>query len=105
MSTGRTGEYLFPFCMCPEPTCGGQLAIATCDGPTDTLTCKSCDWKFDGWIGTKQGLRENPPSLFLPTTESLHQWLNDSRYGPLFGDGGTGQIGRATCRARVCQYV
>ncbi|WP_210215143.1 hypothetical protein, partial [Mesorhizobium sp. M4B.F.Ca.ET.089.01.1.1] len=56
----------------------------------DRLGCKACGWHFHGWIGTKRDLRTAPPSLFLPTTESLHQWLNDSRYGPLFGDGVVG---------------
>jgi hypothetical protein len=89
--TGRTGEYQFPFFMCPQPACGAPLTISAGEaGDPDTLSCKSCCWHFDGWIGTKQGLRATPPSLFLPTTESLHQWLNDSRYGPLFGDGGVG---------------
>ncbi|TBD43323.1 AAA domain-containing protein [Rhizobium ruizarguesonis] len=89
--TGRTGEYQFPFFMCPEPACGGQLTITAGAGSApDTLNCKCCGWRFDGWIGTKQALRATPPSLFLPTTESLHQWLNDSRYGPLFGDGAVG---------------
>jgi hypothetical protein len=86
--TGRTGEYQFPFFMCPEPACGAPLTIAAgAEGAPDTLNCKGCGWRFDGWIGTKQALRATPPSLFLPTTESLHQWLNDSRYGALFGDG------------------
>src|SRR3546814_12397042 len=40
--TGRTGEYLFPFFMCPEPTFGGQLAIATCAGPTDKIGRAAC---------------------------------------------------------------
>jgi hypothetical protein len=89
--TGRTGEYQFPFFMCPEPACGAPLTIAAGrDGAPDTLNCKTCGWRFAGWIGTKHGLRTTPPSLFLPTTESLHQWLNDSRYGPLFGDGAVG---------------
>jgi hypothetical protein len=87
--TGRTGEYQFPFFMCPEPRCGAPLTIAAgADDAPDTLNCKGCGWRFDGWIGTKQALRKTPPSLFLPTTESLHQWLNDSRYGKLFGDDG-----------------
>jgi hypothetical protein len=89
--TGRTGEYQFPFFMCPEPPCGAPLSIAAgTKGAPDTLHCKGCGWEFDGWIGTKQALRATPPTLFLPTTESLHQWLNDSRYGALFGDGGAG---------------
>lgn len=89
--TGRTGEYKFPFFMCPESACGAPLTIAAgTSAEPDTLKCKSCAWEFDGWIGTKQALRATPPTLFLPTTESLHQWLNDSRYGALFGDGGVG---------------
>lgn len=89
--TGRTGEFQFPFFMCPQPACGASLTITSGgDGAPDTLNCKGCGWRFDGWIGTKQALRATPPSLFLPTTESLHQWLNDRRYGSLFGDGGVG---------------
>lgn len=90
--TGRTAEYQFPFFMCPESACGAPLTITAKGGETgsDRLSCRGCGWHFNGWIGTKAGLRASPPSLFLPTTESLHQWLNDSRYGPVFGDGGTG---------------
>jgi hypothetical protein len=89
--TGRSGEFHFPFFMCPEPACGAPLTIAAgANGAPDTLSCRGCGWRFDGWIGTKEALRTTPPSLFLPTTESLHQWLNDSRYGKLFGDGGAG---------------
>lgn len=87
--TGREGERSFPFFQCPEPNCGGALTIragGARDG-CDQLHCRACGWSFAGWIGTKRALRETPPSLFLPTTESLHQWLNDPRYGALFGDG------------------
>ena len=88
--TGRTAEYQFPFFSCPEPACGSTITItAGTEGTPDTLNCKNCGWRFNGWIGTKQALRATPPNLFLPTTESLHQWLNDSRYGVLFGDGTT----------------
>ena len=37
-------------------------------------------------VGSKVALRKNPPALFLPTTDLLHQWLHDARYGRLFGD-------------------
>ena len=90
--TGRSNEYHFPFFMCPEPACGGSLALGAGAGHAgaDRLNCKQCGWHFDGWTGTKEALRATPPSLFLPTTESLHQWLNDKRYGRLFGDFGDG---------------
>ena len=90
--TGRSNEYQFPFFMCPESACGGPLTIAAGTGhdSADRLNCKQCAWHFDGWIGTKEALRATPPNLFLPTTESLHQWLNDKRYGRLFGDFGDG---------------
>lgn len=90
--TGRSSEHQFPFFMCPEPACGGSLTLRAGAGHAgaDQLNCKQCAWHFDGWIGTKEALRTTPPSLFLPTTESLHQWLNDKRYGRLFGDLGGG---------------
>ena len=90
--TGRSGEYRFPFFSCPEGECGAQLEIVADAGAAgaDRLGCKQCGWHFDGWIATKAKLRETPPNLFLPTTESLHQWLNDARYGRLFGDLGDG---------------
>lgn len=90
--TGRSDEFQFPFFMCPQPACGAPLAIGAGAGHAgaDRLNCKQCGWQFDGWIGTKEALRATPPNLFLPTTESLHQWLNDKRYGRLFGDFGDG---------------
>ena len=86
-------------------TSGSHAPIAIAagtNGAPDTLHCKGCGWEFDGWIGTKQALRATPPTLFLPTTESLHQWLNDSRYGALFGDGGAAPVvgGRSPSRSR-----
>lgn len=91
-ATGRSNEYQFPFFMCPETACGGPLTLEVSAGHTgaDRLNCRQCGWHFRGWIGTKEALRATPPSLFLPTTESLHQWLNDKRYGRLFGDLGDG---------------
>lgn len=87
---GGPDTYEFPFFNCPEPRCDQPLHLtagAGTDG-ADRLICPACGWRFDGWIGTKQGLCRTPPSLFLPTTESLHQWQHDARYGVLFGDGG-----------------
>jgi hypothetical protein len=80
------GRFAFPFFACPA--CAEPLALwpsAGRDG-ADSLRCAACAWRFDGWIGTKAGLRERPPSLFLPTTESLHQWMHDPVVGRLFGD-------------------
>ncbi|NJN35759.1 MAG: AAA family ATPase [Nitrospiraceae bacterium] len=80
------GQFVFPFFNCPS--CSGQLALrpgAGTDG-SDLLKCGACDWRFGGWIGTKEGLRRQPPNLFLPTTESLHQWMHDPDAGRIFGD-------------------
>jgi hypothetical protein len=76
----------FPFFGCPE--CGKLLHLLTKGGSdgADALVCTNGDWSFKGWIGSKKQLREQPPALFLPTTDSLHQWLHDPRYGALFGD-------------------
>jgi len=79
-------RFAFPFFTCPP--CGGPLALmpnAGRDG-ADSLRCADCGWHFDGWVGTKASLRTQPPSLFLPTTESLHQWMHDPNAGRLFGD-------------------
>lgn len=80
------GQFLFPFFNCPS--CSGQLALSPGAGmdEADLLKCGACDWRFGGWIGTKDGLRRQPPSLFLPTTESLHQWMHDPDAGRIFGD-------------------
>lgn len=81
-------QFLFPFFACPS--CGHALHLrpgAGHDG-ADALVCGKGDWRFDAWIGSKLGLRERPPALFLPTTDSLHQWLHDPRYGSIFGDSG-----------------
>ncbi|SFJ97572.1 DEAD/DEAH box helicase [Sphingomonas sp. NFR04] len=76
----------FPFFACPS--CGQGLHLRAGGGRdgADALVCTTGDWRYDGWIGSKAQLRERPPSLFLPTTDSLHQWLHDPRYGALFGD-------------------
>lgn len=76
----------FPFFACP--ICGHGLHLRVDGGQegSDALVCSTGDWRYDGWIGSKAKLRQRPPSLFLPTTDSLHQWLHDPRYGALFGD-------------------
>jgi hypothetical protein len=76
----------FPFFGCPA--CSARLILRPGEGwaEADSLQCRECGWRFDGWIGSKAGLREHPPSLFLPTTESLHQWLHNGNYARLFGD-------------------
>jgi hypothetical protein len=76
----------FPFFACPS--CGHGLHLRAGGGQdgADALVCTTGDWRFDGWIGSKAQLRKRPPALFLPTTDSLHQWLHDPRYGALFGD-------------------
>lgn len=76
----------FPFFACPS--CGQGLHLRAGGGRdgADALVCTTGDWRYDGWIGSKAQLRDRPPSLFLPTTDSLHQWLHDPRYGVLFGD-------------------
>ncbi|MHA3790030.1 DEAD/DEAH box helicase [Rhizorhabdus wittichii] len=78
--------YEFPFFACPS--CGHGLHLRVDEGRdgADALVCSTGDWRYDGWIGSKAKLRQRPPSLFLPTTDSLHQWLHDPRYGALFGD-------------------
>ncbi|POF62922.1 hypothetical protein CFR73_01690 [Novacetimonas maltaceti] len=80
------GTYRFPFFGCPS--CGHALHLhaQAGHGGADALVCPEGDWRFDGWIGSKQGLGQHPPTLFLPTTDSLHQWMHDPRYGALFGD-------------------
>lgn len=80
------GGFSFPLFNCP--TCTNELTIAPNEGHegADKLSCRNCEWSFDNWIGSKQKLAERPPHLFLPTMDSLHQWLHDPRYGRLFGD-------------------
>lgn len=76
----------FPFFGCPA--CGEPLALKPGEGAegADALVCAKGDWRFDGWIGSKEALWDNPPALFLPTTDSLHQWMHDPRASRLFGD-------------------
>lgn len=80
------GAVTFPFFSCPD--CASAIHLRPNEGVdrADALVCTRCDWRFAGWIGSKEGLIRNPPALFLPTADSLHQWLNDPQYAPLFGD-------------------
>lgn len=80
------GALGFPFFACPA--CNAPLLLIAAGGAegADRLRCRSCTWRYDGWIGSKCGLRASPPDFFLPTTESVHQWLHDPRNVALFGD-------------------
>lgn len=80
----------FPLFSCPAEGCDGTLAVAIGGGETgcDRLECESCGWSYGGWVGTKKGMRENPPTFFLPTVDSLHGWLQDPAAGRIFGDTG-----------------
>jgi len=92
--------FQFPFFKCP--ICDGDLHLKVNQGQrdgVDQLLCTNhkCGWHFDGWVGSKSGLYKSPPTLFLPTADSLHQWLQnvpnykslkfDTSYpGNIFGD-------------------
>lgn len=82
------GRYTFPFFSCPVDACGGDLLMEVSGGVdgADRLDCSKCNWTYAGWVGSKEQIRLRPPAFFLPTTDSLHQWLHDPRYGSLFGD-------------------
>ncbi|WP_083850004.1 AAA domain-containing protein [Bradyrhizobium cosmicum] len=85
--TVGTDAFRFPFFACPN--CGQALNLLVDEGldGADQLVCVRGDWRFDGWIGSKEKLRSQPPTFFLPTTDSLHQWMHDVRAGKIFGDG------------------
>jgi hypothetical protein len=76
----------FPFFACPDCGCDLHLHPGQGQAGADRLACTRCAWQFTGWVGSKTGLRESPPDLFLPITESLHQWQQIPAYGALFGD-------------------
>ncbi|AZO73511.1 AAA domain-containing protein [Mesorhizobium sp. M1D.F.Ca.ET.043.01.1.1] len=80
------GVWSFPLFGCP--TCDRELLAHEAEGVegADSLRCTNCGWSYDGWIGTKVGLERTPPNFFLPTTDSLHQWLHAPHYSSLFGD-------------------
>jgi ATP-dependent helicase YprA (DUF1998 family) len=80
------GALGFPFFACPA--CSAPLLLIAAGGTdgADRLQCRRCTWRYDGWIGSKRSLRAAPPDFFLPTTESVHQWLHDPRNVALFGD-------------------
>jgi hypothetical protein len=80
------GVWSFPLFGCPG--CDRELLAHEAEGVdgADSLRCTSCDWRYNGWIGTKVGMGRTPPNFFMPTTDSLHQWLQTPHYGSLFGD-------------------
>src|SRR5207245_7424645 len=57
--------YGFRFFNCPVKACGGSIFLQPGSNRIDTLFCPVCGWRFSGWVGTKQGLRETPPDFFL----------------------------------------
>lgn len=79
----------FPLFNCPADECGSALFVATEGGVRgcDRLECPACGWVYRGWVGTKRGMKANPPTFFLPTVDSLHAWLQDPAAGKIFGDG------------------
>jgi hypothetical protein len=87
VEVGRS-TFEFPLFACPEPSCGQILRMEKGKGDSgaDRLVCTTCSWHYDGWIGTKRMLGDCPPDIFLPTVDSLHQWLHNSDYGSIFGD-------------------
>lgn len=80
----------FPLFNCPSKGCGGALAVVIGGGEPgcDRLQCASCGWAYRGWLGTKNAIKRNPPTFFLPTIDSLHGWLQDAASGAIFGDVG-----------------
>lgn len=99
--------WTFPFFECPQSECGRPLFLEPERGHNgaDRLFCSQCGWTFDGWVGSKEALQRRPPSLFLPVTESLHQWLQDSRYGRLWGDVQAQQPPRALLADEIHLYT
>ena len=79
-------RFAFPFFACPACTADLMLLEDGGADAADRLDCTDCGWSFSGWIGSKAKLAAMPPALFVPTTDSLHQWMHNERYGRLFGD-------------------
>ncbi|MES3100518.1 AAA domain-containing protein [Sphingomonas faeni] len=99
--TAGPNAFVFPFFACPA--CSADLILRADEGEdgADRLDCRGCGWQYDGWIGSKEKLREQPPTFFLPTTDSLHQWMHDHRAGRIFGD----DEGYAPPRALVADEI
>lgn len=79
-------RFTFPFFACPACSSALHLQPGGGEDGADSLVCVRGDWRFDGWIGSKDALRLRPPAIFVPTTDSLHQWMHDPRNSRLFGD-------------------
>lgn len=87
----RSGEdWAFPLFGCPHDE--GELRILPGRGlaGADELSCTQCGWRFNRWVGTKEAIWHRPPSFFIPTVDSLHQWMHDVRCATVFGDGAIG---------------
>ncbi|MGB3929685.1 MAG: DEAD/DEAH box helicase, partial [Sphingobium sp.] len=95
------GKLDFPFFGCPECEAPLLLEIAGGEQGADRLDCLGCGWRFGGWVGSKAGLMEAPPAFFLPTTDSLHQWMHNPDYGRIFGD----EAGFAAPRALLADEI
>lgn len=97
-------ELVFPLFGCPE--CGKTLHLHRSKGEAgaDRLACVACDWSFGGWVGSKQGLRSDPPALFIITTDSLHQWMHNPSAGRIFGDDAGFEAPRALVADEIHLY-
>lgn len=84
----RGSDFIFPFFDCPNSRCRKTLLLSPGTGTdgSDRLFCNACGWTFGGWVGTQQQMAASPPSFLLMVTESLHGWMQDPRYGKIFGD-------------------
>ena len=82
------GSFFFPFFDCPISDCSSPLLLHLGGGTNsaDKLQCTRCAWSFGGWLATKEAIASRPPDFFLPTTDSLHQWMHNPAYGALWGD-------------------
>lgn len=99
--------FLFPFFECPEPACESPLHLQAQQGRDgyDRLVCPTCGWAYDAWAGSKEVIASSPPDFFLPTTDSLHQWLARSEYGNIWGDSAGFSAPRALVADEIHLYT
>jgi hypothetical protein len=82
---GSNDAYICPYARCPE--CGGDLHIKRNSNFSMKvpLVCAKCGTSIDFVLYCKDDIAEEPPDIFITTTETLTARLTSAKFQSIFG--------------------